>query len=118
MVKNQEQSDFGGATEASRSDQSLPLPLSSELKNLLTENLQLTREIHALTKKINHWIVWQRVWLVFKIIIIVVPLILGILYLPALLQDIFGPYQKLLDSGSNGNQQDLIQQLLNQTDGG
>ena len=118
MVKNQEQSDLGRATEDSQSDQSLPLSLSSELKSLLIENLQLTREIHQLTKKIHHWIIWQRVWLVFKIIIIVVPLILGILYLPALLQDILGPYQKLLNSGSNGNQQDLIQQLLNQTNGG
>src|SRR3989338_2960405 len=103
MAKDQEQSDLGGATAASRSDQSLPF--LRELKSLLTENLQLTREIHQLTKKIHHWIIWQRVWLVFKIIIIVVPLILGILYLPALIQELLGPYQKLLNSGSNGNQQ-------------
>ena len=59
---------------------------------------------------------WQNVWSFLKILIIVVPIVIGIIYLPPLLKGVFQQYQSLLgggdglDSGSgNGN---LLDNLL------
>ena len=65
-----------------------------ELRELLRENLKISQELYELTKKIRRWTVWQRVWGVVKILIIAVPILLGIIYLPPLLQKNVAPLQK------------------------
>jgi hypothetical protein len=66
-----------------------------ELKQLLQENLKLTKEIHQKTAKIKSWVTMQRVWGVVKVLIILVPLILGAIYLPPLVQTVIEPAQTL-----------------------
>lgn len=64
-----------------------------ELKNLLKENIALTKELEERMQKVNRWIMWQKTFAWLKFILIAVPIVLGILYLPPLLQDIFMKYQ-------------------------
>lgn len=93
-----------------------------ELQKLLKQNLKISQDLYAITKKIHRWTSWQRVWGVVKLIIIVVPIILGIIYLPSLIQTLVAPYQELLNLGNSANNsvdgveinQQSILQLLNQ----
>ena len=71
--------------------------MEEELKKILEENLALTKEIHVMTKKIRKHIIWQQVIGIIKLVIILVPIIIGIIYLPPLLKEVFASYQELLD---------------------
>ena len=77
-----------------QSNQEQGLKNQKELQRLLRENLKISQELYDLTKKIRRWSVWQRVWGVVKILIIAVPILLGIIYLPPLLQKNVAPLQK------------------------
>src|SRR3989338_5308618 len=65
-------------TKAMRqSGQQQDLKTQKELQRLLRENLKVSKELYEMTKKIGRWIAWQRVWGVIKILIIVIPILLG-----------------------------------------
>jgi len=88
-----------------------------ELKTLLQENLEISKELREMVKKINHWMAVQRILGVFKILIIIVPLALGIIYLPSLLKGVIGPYQELLNLGNGAGDidtGDIIKQITEQ----
>ena len=70
--------------------------MDEDIKKLLEENLKLTKEMHAMTKKIKSFIVWQQVMGIIKILLIAVPIIIGIIYLPPLLNELYSSYQELL----------------------
>jgi hypothetical protein len=96
--------------------------LQKNLKDLLEQSSAISQELHTITRKFSHWILWQRVWGVFKVLIIIIPIILGIIYLPSLLKDLSGPYQQLLNisSGMTGGDQagDLLKQLTDKLNNG
>lgn len=79
------------------------------LKKLIEENLELTKEIHKMTKKVNRYMLWAQIFGFLKLLIIVIPIILAIMYLPPLLQGIFEQYKSILGISNGG---DLIQGLL------
>ncbi len=56
------------------------------LQKLLEENLALNKQILKLTKKNNQMLNWQKAWGFLKVFLIIVPLILGAIYLPPLLE--------------------------------
>ncbi|OGY44949.1 MAG: hypothetical protein A3J62_02580 [Candidatus Buchananbacteria bacterium RIFCSPHIGHO2_02_FULL_38_8] len=88
-----------------------------ELQKLLQENLKVSKELHEMTKKIKRWVTMQRVWGVVKILIILIPIILGVIYLPPLLQKVLEPYQELLNINqgvNNLDSQNLIEKITNQ----
>ncbi|MDD2807924.1 MAG: hypothetical protein PHW95_05410 [Patescibacteria group bacterium] len=89
-----------------------PPELNSQLKDLLEKNLKLSNEILTLTKKFHHWMIWQRAWGTLKFILIIVPLILGLIYLPPLLNSILGPYQNVLKVQGPTNTAEILQQFL------
>lgn len=60
-----------------------------ELKDLLQENLELTKEVRAMVDHINRYVAWQRIFGILKVLIILVPIILGIIYLPPLFKDLY-----------------------------
>jgi hypothetical protein len=62
-----------------------------------------------MVKSIKTYIIWQRVWFVLKILIIAVPLILGFIYLPPILSDMFEQYKGFLNTSNalNLNSVDL-----------
>lgn len=78
-----------------------------DIKELLRENLELTKEIHGMTKKIKNHIIFQRVVSFVYLIIIVAPIIISIIFLPPLIKNILGQYQDLL-GGDTGNLLDLL----------
>ena len=75
----------------------------SELKELAEKNIKLSEEVLALSKKINGFVIWQRIFGIIKILIIIVPIILGIMYLPSLLSDVLDTYKELLGLGDAVN---------------
>lgn len=75
--------------------------MEEEIKKLLTENLKLNQEIHKMVKGIKSFLFWQRIWGVIKILIIIVPIVISIIYLPPLFKQIMGQYQSLLGVGQS-----------------
>ena len=75
--------------------------MDEEIKKLLEKNITLTDEILKRTKKINRFVIFQQIFGVIKILLIVVPLILGIIYLPRLLNQALEPYRELLEIKDN-----------------
>jgi len=75
----------------------------SKLEELIKKNIVLTEELQKQMKTVRHYILWQRALSIFYLIIIVGPIILGIIYLPPLLQNAIAPYEELLGGSQNGN---------------
>ena len=50
-----------------------------------------------LLERVDRQLAWQRIWSVVKIFIILVPLLLGLIYLPPLFQQVFSQYEQLLN---------------------
>jgi len=77
--------------------------MRKEMKVLLDKNISLSEDVLVLTKKINHYVVWERIFGVLKIFIFVIPLILSMIYLPTILKNAFAPYKELLGTADNVN---------------
>lgn len=84
---------------------------AADMRRLIEEQGKQLAEVQALVQKVYNYVWWQRVWGVAKVIILVVPLILGILYLPPLLENAFTPYRELL-GGSDQSSQFEVKDLL------
>lgn len=67
---------------------------NDEIKKIVEENLKLTQEIHKMTKYIKSYIIWSQVFGVLKLIIIIIPIVLGLMYLPPLLKGVMEQYQQ------------------------
>ena len=63
--------------------------LVAEQNELLRRNIALNEEILSNTEYIKKYIKWQKVWGVAKVLIILIPLIIGSLYLPPLIKMYF-----------------------------
>lgn len=83
--------------------------MDDELKQLLKENLAATEEVKEMVKGIKRYVIFQRVWGWFKILFILVPIVLSIIYLPPLLKDAVSQYQSLLGLDETSSQ---LEQLL------
>lgn len=74
-----------------------PAPSSwDQVRQLLEENLNYTKACYAELARVRRWMRWQQVWGVVKFVVIVVPLIVGAIYLPPLIQQLVEQYTKLL----------------------
>lgn len=82
--------------------------MDEEIKKLLEQNLEYSKEIYRLTKKINHHITFQKVMSLIWLILIVAPIILSIIYLPPLLKGVFEQYQDVLGLPTGGSIQNLL----------
>jgi hypothetical protein len=76
--------------------------MDEEIKKLLEENLKLTQEIYKMTKKIREYITFQKIVSFIYLFLIVAPIILGILYLPPLLKNVYSQYSELLGGDGGG----------------
>jgi hypothetical protein len=70
--------------------------MDEEIKKLVEENLKLTQEIYVMTKKMKRYITFQKVMSFIYFLLIVVPIILSIIYLPPLINNMLGQYGGLL----------------------
>ena len=84
-----------------------------EIRELIKKNYEMTQEIYAMTKKIKGYITFQKILSFVYLVLIIAPIILSFIYLPALLKNAIGPYQELLnDSGTTGtNLQGILKSL-------
>jgi len=74
------------------------------VKLLLKKNLELNQEILKSVLFIKRQIIWQQVLWYIKFLIIMIPIILGIIYLPPLINDLLKQYQGILSGGAINNQ--------------
>lgn len=87
--------------------------MDEEIKKLLEQNLVLTKEIYVMTKKIKSYITFQKVMSLVYLMLIVVPIVLSIIYLPPLLESLFNQYKDALGvEESSGGNNNTIQELL------
>jgi hypothetical protein len=82
-----------------------------QLRELIRKNYEMTEEIYHMTKKIKGYITFQKVMSFIYLVLIVGPIILSFIYLPALLKNAIGPYQELLNDSSAGNLQGILKNL-------
>ena len=68
------------------------------LIDLMRENLKTSQEILKLSIYIKKYIFWQRILFWFKLVLILVPIILAIVYLPPFLKGAFSSFQDLTGS--------------------
>jgi len=70
-----------------------------QIKELLEENKKINQETLELVKYIRRYVVFQQVFGVIKVLLILIPVVLGIIYLPPILDKIFEQYSRVLDLG-------------------
>ncbi len=78
----------------------------ADLRQLVQENLNLSHEIYRLVKKIRKQLLWQKIFGFLKFLIIVVPLVVGSIYLYPMLQEMIGTYQQITEM-TKGNTVDV-----------
>lgn len=69
--------------------------LITEQNDLLRRNLKVSEEILQKTDYIRVYIKWQKVWGVAKVIIIIIPIVIGVVYLPPLIKDYIDQFSQL-----------------------
>jgi len=74
---------------------------NDEVKRLLERNLETSEEILRIVKSVRKYVFWQQILSWFKIIVILVPLIVGAIYLPPLLKGVFQQYKDILGMGQS-----------------
>ncbi len=72
---------------------------NDEIRTLLEENLKLNQEILSICKDIEHQNKIARIYGIIKVVVIVIPLLIGVLYLIPFIGPVFEglkDYQKLM----------------------
>lgn len=83
--------------------------MDEEIKKLLEQNLEYSKETYRLTKKIKGYITFQKVMSIIYLLLIVVPIILSIVFLPPLLKGMFNQYKDILGiEGQSGSIFDVL----------
>jgi len=82
--------------------------MDEEFKKLLAENLARSQEVYEVSRQLKRYLFWGQILATIRLVIIVIPIILAIIYLPPFLRDVFGQYQdlfptykSLMDSANN-----------------
>ncbi|MFA5954122.1 MAG: hypothetical protein WC817_01115 [Patescibacteria group bacterium] len=70
--------------------------MEEDIRKMLEENLQLSREMHTMMKKVRRSMAMRTVVSVIYLILIVAPLIIAFFYLPPLIKPYLQQYQELL----------------------
>jgi hypothetical protein len=62
----------------------------------LEENLKQTQEIKEMTKYIKKYVVISQIFGVIKLALIIVPIVLGFIYLPPIFRDLMEQYRNFI----------------------
>lgn len=87
---------------------------NDDLRKLLEKNLEISEDMHKMIKKIGKYIFWQQVFNILKLLIIVVPIILGIIYLPPLLGDLISQYGEFFKNPMDAGNLEMLEMLKKQ----
>jgi len=90
-----------------------------KIENLLKQNLRLSHDIYESVEKTRKYILWLKIFNIIKIVLVLLPLVIALIFLPKLISTYLGEYTSILDqlnSVKSGNVQDvnpdIIKQLL------
>ena len=59
----------------------------ADLEKLLQKNLAVSQEILDISRYIKKYVFWRKIIGLIKFLVIVIPIILGIIYLPPIIED-------------------------------
>lgn len=86
---------------------------SLDIKELLEENIKLSKAVLASTEKTRKYMRWMRVMALIRVLLIAIPLVLAILYIPPFLGKLSAVFTGLY----GGEQFNIINQLKNPASG-
>ena len=66
------------------------------IANLLKKNHEALEEILEVTRYTRRFVIWQQVFGSVKLVLIVIPIVLGVIYLPPIFKDLINQYRELL----------------------
>ena len=72
-----------------------------DLRELMEKNLKWSQIIYEQNRKINNKLLWAAIASWVRTVLILIPLVLGILFLPPLLKGVWSQYADLLGNGSS-----------------
>lgn len=61
--------------------------LTNEQIELLRRNLEISEELLVKTNYIKSYVKWQKIFGLINFLIIIIPIVIGIIYLPPLIKD-------------------------------
>jgi hypothetical protein len=111
--------DIKAEQPISTSSAKLPKDTSPEaLRELLEKNLKWSQIIYEQNRRINSKLFWYDFLSWIRVLLIAIPLILAVIYLPPFIERAWGQYRELLgqvndisQSGSSGSLEKLLQLL-------
>jgi len=68
------------------------------IDTIVRENFELTKQILKDTQKIRRYILISQILGIIKIVLIIAPIIVAIIYLPPILKEVSGFYSNIFDS--------------------
>ncbi len=90
-----------------------PVSENDELKDLMTRSIQWSEAVYNQNKKIHSQLRWMSIAGFVRLFLFLIPLIIGIIYLPPLLGNVWEQYQSVLGI-SAGIDTDSIKALFEQ----
>lgn len=72
----------------------------SRMEKLLEENVEMNKEMKVMIRHINTYVAWQRIFGWLKLLLILVPLVIGFIYLPPLFKDLYQQVISLISSSA------------------
>jgi len=85
-----------------------------DVRKLLEENIKLSKSIFRSTEKIRKHMQWMKIMSIIRILIIIIPLVLAIIYVPPLLSKLSETFGSLY----GGEQFNILNQFKNLNTGG
>lgn len=91
-------------------------PTSTDINKELQEQREILLKIYEQMRKTKRYIMIGRIISLVYFLLIVVPIILAVIYLPPLINDMVEPYQQLMGQTNNIKSVDMdkINDLINQ----
>lgn len=78
-----------------------PQATNTELKSLLERNLSISQEILDISMYIRGYIFWRKVMGFIQLVLIIVPIVLAVFYLPPFLEDLLDKLPSYINNGIN-----------------
>ncbi len=70
-----------------------------QIKSLLKRNLEYSRQAIEIAERNKRYILWIKIINLLKLIVILIPIILALIYLPPVVKEFVGKYKDLFGPG-------------------
>lgn len=89
-------------------------PGSEELRDLVIKSIKWSEVVYKQNKSIKKHLKWMSIMSTVRLLLVLVPIVLGIIYLPPLLSDVWDEYQSLLGIQGTVPNSEAINALFDQ----